>query len=236
MSRDYYKEPDVKYGRPKTKIAREPPPFFRTYDEEMKGWDARQFLRELVKLQGRCDWKRQRRKWNKKPLGWEGPPPWYSQGTPLFDLDEINKFLCRPPAVSQIDSTQNAEHALRLGMILIAVDPNTPDLAERLLTETTKIWQQHPLPVKKGRGRPSDSTNVAGIDANKVEEWCTHRIVALHLLRLNGYDPRKRRKQVAAWMFPEIEDQRKRGGKLDRAEKLLDEALAAARVIDAQTR
>ena len=39
----------------------------------------------------------------------------------MTDPDEINKFLCRLPAVGQIGSIEDAEHALRLGMVLIAV-------------------------------------------------------------------------------------------------------------------
>ena len=227
MPRGYYKEPDVKYGRPKTKITREPPCFFRTYDEEMKGWGARQFLKELIQREISYNWERQRSEWEDKP-------PHVPRGlVPVTDLDEINAFFCRLPPVSQITSKEAATHALASGLTLIAVDPHTPNLSEGLGIEAKKIRAKHPLPIKKKRGRPSDPTNVAGIDANKLEQWRTHRICALHELRLSGY---KDRKQIAKWMFPEIKDQRKRGDKLDRAVELLDEALAAERVIDAQTR
>jgi hypothetical protein len=236
MPRGYYKEPDVKYGRPKTKIAREPPRFFRTYDDEMRNWDARRFFRELVIRQGTHDWEQERGEWKRsKKSAFDPLGETYLRGTPVTDPDEINKFLCRPPAVSQITSKEDAIHALRLGLILIAVDPHAPNLADKLNIEAKKIRAKYPLPIKP-RGRPSDSIDVVGIDANKVEQWRIHRIVALHELRLKGYDPRKERKQLAAWMFPEIRDKRKRGLKLDRAVELLDEALAATREIDAQTR
>jgi hypothetical protein len=227
MPRLYYKEPDTKYGRPKKKIAREPPSFFRTCDEEMKGWGARRFLKELIQREISYNWEQHRPEW-------EDEPPHVPPGlVPITDLDEINAFLCRLPAVSQVTSKEAAIHALESGLILIAVDPHTPNLSERLGVEAKKIRAKHPLPMKKKRGRPSDQTNIAGIDADKLEQWRTHRIIALHELRLSGY---KARKQIAKWMFPEIKGQRKRGDRLDRAVELLDEALAAARMIDAQTR
>jgi hypothetical protein len=252
MTRDYYKEPDTRYGRPKRRTA-DRPLDFRTYDDEMKGWEVRQFIRELVDRQLKHDWKKHEGEWSEEPRTFEfgmhsskeravvpglcAGGPWNFRGLiPLTDLDEINRFLCRPSGVSQIESAEQADNALRLGMILIAVDPNTPDLARRLGAEAEKIRKAHPLPIKKPPGRPSGTTDLVGIDANKLEQWRAHRILALHELRLSGYDPTKDRKQIAEWMFPEIKDQRKRGSKLDRAVEFLDEALAAARVIDAQTR
>jgi hypothetical protein len=121
-------------------------------------------------------------------------------------------------------------------MILIAVDPNTPDLASRLNAQAGVIRTKHPLPIKKQRGRPGDPTDVAGVDAKKLAQWRKYRIVHLHKLLLNGNDLPKDRKQLAALMFPEEKDPRKRGQMLDRAKELLDEAFAAQRMIDAQTR
>ena len=127
-------------------------------------------------------------------------------------------------------------HALALDMVLIAVDPSTPNLLERLNGEAKAIRERHPLPIKKQRGRPSEPANVVGIDAVTIEQWRVHRIITLHELRLAGHDPRKNRKQLAAWMFPEVKDQRRRGLMLDRAVELLDGALAALAILDAQTR
>jgi hypothetical protein len=247
MARRYYKEPDVEYGRPKTRIAIPPRDYFRAYDEKMKGWDARRFRRELAIQQGRHEWAQQQAEWvlPRYKLVKEGNKWWFEQdgvepmfspdATPITDPDEGNRFLDRPPAVSRITSQERAAHALALGMILIAVDPHTPDLEARLNTEAKNIRADFPQPIKT-RGRPSASTDIAGIDENKLKQWREHRVVFLHHLRLNGHDPGKARKQLAAWMFPEIKDPRKRGLKLDRAVELLDEALAAARMIDVQTR
>jgi hypothetical protein len=164
--------------------------------------------------------------------------PWYipEKFVPLADPDEINAFLCRPPAVAQIDSAEKADHALRLGMILIVIDPNTPDLTKRLGIEAEKIRKAHPLPIKKRRGRPNKVGDIAITTLEILSAWSAHRIVELHELRLRDYDPQKQRKQLAAWLFPEQKNQRGRGEMLDRAVELLDDALAGARVIDAQTR
>jgi hypothetical protein len=240
MPRGYYKEPGVTYGRPKTKIVIKPPRFFKNYDEKMRGWDGRQFLRELVTRQAKHDWKKERPEWAKGLRTFERGrwytskerPPWYSPGKPLTDLDEINAFLCRLPPVVQIE----VDHALDLGMILIAVDPNTPDLAKRLRIEAEKIRKAHPSPIKKRRGRPNKSGDITVIPPEILNAWRTHRIVALLELRLRGYDPQRQRKQLAAWLYSEQKNQRARGEKLDQAVKLLDDALAAARAIDAQTR
>ena len=250
MPRDYYKEPGVKYGRPKTVVS-EAPADFEIYDTS--DWDDRRFLRELVKRQIEHDWKKQEGEWLKEPgpfekgryrleertvaPGLRAGGPWDFRGlTPLTDPDEINAFRCRPPPVSQIDSAEKADHALRLGMILIAVDPNTPDLAKRLGIEAEKIRKAHPLPIKKRRGRPSKSGDIDIIPPETLNAWRVHRIVELHELRLRGNDPQKQRKQLAAWLFFEQKNQRARGEMLDQAVELLYEALAAARVIDAQTR
>jgi hypothetical protein len=251
MPRGYYKARDVKYGRPGTRIVSEPPSGFKIYDTG--DWDDRRFVRELVKRQLQHDWEKQRGEWSQEPGSFEGE--WYRSEertvapglraggrwdfrglTPPTDLDEINAFLCRPPPVSQIDSAEKADHALRLGIILIAVDPNTPDLAKRIGTEAEKIRQTHPLLVKKSHGRPSKSGNIGIINPAILNAWRVHRIVELHELRLKGYDPRKERKQIAAWLYPEQKNQHKRGEMLDRAVDLLDGALTAARAIDAQTR
>jgi hypothetical protein len=139
--------------------------------------------------------------------------------TLVNDPDEINRLLDRPPAVGQITSKERAAHALDLGMILVAVDPRTPDLVKRLNAEAKDIRAKHLLPIK-ARGRPSGSTDVAGITGNKLGQWRYHRIVDLYDLINEGYDPHEERKQLAAWLFPGIRDQ----------------ALAMLPMIDAQTR
>jgi hypothetical protein len=192
----------------------------------MQKWDLRQFLVELVRKQLKANWERERADWEKLQV----------TGIPITDLGEIDRFLVRPRSVALIRTKEDADHALKLGMILIAVDPNTPNLMGRLKEQAEEIRASHPLLIKRGRGRPSDATNVAGISEKTVREWRSHRIVALHELRLKGYDPHKERRQLAEWMFPNIKDHRSRGRKLDRAVELLDDALAALGVIAAQTR
>jgi hypothetical protein len=230
MTRRYYKEPDVVYGRPKTKIEARPK-WFKSYDSEMKDWDLRRFMRELVKREGEHTWKAEKLEWNESPAF----KVTRLKGNPLSDPDEINAFLCRLPPVSMVTSVNEADHALTMGMVVVAIDPNVPGLRKRLTTLAKKIREQYPVAAASRRGRPSKLDN-APIPDSIVKEWRVHRIVALHELRLAGHDPHKERKQVADWMFPAIKDEKLRGAKLDRAVLLLDDALAQARVIDAQTR
>jgi hypothetical protein len=229
MSRSYYKEPGSVYGRPKTKIER-PPKDFKSHDKE-RDWDLRRFMRELVKREVDHSWNTERQEWNESPAFKKAP----LEGAPLSDLDEINAFLCRPSAIVGVKSASDADHALTLGMVLFAIDPNVPNLRGQLAALARKIREQHPPAVGLRRGKPSKIDN-APISNSRLSEWREHRIVALHELRLAGHDLRKKRKQVAYWMFPEIEEEKPRAAKLDRAVMLLDDALAQARVIDAQTR
>jgi hypothetical protein len=229
MVRRYLKElGDGAYGRPRARIAKRPPDFSLC---DTRGWDARRFLRELTIRQGQHAWDRERAEW-KTIIGSN------ADLAPVSDPDEVNRFLDRPPAVSQVTSKEHAAHAMDLGMILIAVDPNTPDLAKKLSAEAKDIRARYPLP--KNRGQPGGSTDVGGINDQKVEQWRDHRIVDLYDLIIKGHDPGKDRLQLAWWLFqdgfPNVKDRRMRGKKLDRALELLREALASMRMIDAQTR
>jgi hypothetical protein len=248
MKRGYQKEDGTEYGPPRTKKMAKRPPGFSLCDTS--AWDARRFLRELAIRQGRHEWAQQQAEWvlprykrveegGKWWLEQDGVVPMFSpDATPITDPDEKNRFLGRLPTVSQIMSKEHAAHALDLGMILIAVDPHTPDLRERLSAEAKDIRAKYPLP--KNRGRPSVSTDVAGIDDQKVVQWRDHRIVDLYDLIIKGHDPDKDRPRLAWWLFqddfPNKNDRRARGKKLDRAVELLNEALASMRMIDAQTR
>jgi hypothetical protein len=234
MARHYYKESGTKYGRPAKNVDDDHPPDFSFYDT--KDWNARRWFKEIADRQGRHEWARERGEW-------ETPLPTHLLQAPIIDPnanlipitdpDEINKFLCRPPAVRQVTSKEDAEHDLALGRTLISVDPYTPDLADKLTAEAKKIRRAHPLPIKN---RGHQGANAAGITKNKVLQWRAHRLVELCDLKIMGYDPAEHRKQIAAWLFPEISNQEGRGKKLDRAVKLLNEMLKSMGMIDAQTR
>jgi hypothetical protein len=226
MARNYYKEPDATYGRPETAIEQSPPRGFYHYDGLMAQLDARGFLRALEKRLGEHDWQNRRDEW--EFMTCDGKPP--------TDPDEINRFLCRPAAVSIVENTDDAAHYLKLKMILIAVDPNTPNLASRLKEQARAIRKRHPLSPRKRKGRPSGLEDNFGIDDQDLNQWRNHRIISLLDLILMGFDPSKERKQLAFWLFPEIEDQDARGKKFDNARKHLDQARAASRIVDAQTR
>jgi hypothetical protein len=220
MTRGYYKERGTKYGRPAKEI--DDPPDFSFYDT--KDWSVRHWLKEIADRQGRHEWAQQRGEW--EPI--VGP-----NLTLVNDPDEINKLLGRPPSTRQVTSKEDADHDLALGRIVITVDPHTPDLADKLNAEAKTIRRAYPLPIKN---RGHQGSNAAGINESKVHQWRQHRLVELYDLIIAGYDPVKDRKQVGAWLFPEIRNQQARGKKLDRAVKLLNELLKSMRMIDAQTR
>jgi hypothetical protein len=219
-------------------MAKRPPDFSLV---DTSDWDARRFLREFASRQGKHAWEQDRSEW-------ETPMPASLLQTPIInpdanlvpvsDPDEVDRFLARPPTVFQTTSKERANHALDVGMIAILVDPNAPNLEQQVNIEIGSIRAQHPLP--KTRGRPSVSTDVFGIDAQKVEQWRAHRIIDLYDLIIKGHDPGKERQQLAWWLFkdvfPNTTDRRARGKKLDRAVDLLDEALAMLPMINAQTR
>jgi hypothetical protein len=121
-------------------------------------------------------------------------------------------------------------------MVLIAVDPSVPDLHDRLRKIGQEIRAKHPLPLARPRGRPTISGDVDGVSVADLRAWRDHRILALAECIHIGNSPRKDRKQLAAWLFPEIKDQTERGKKLDKAAKLLEQLRASVRVIDSQTR
>jgi hypothetical protein len=115
MKRGYVKEPGTVYGRPKQEIKNQAPAWFNTHDEEMKGWDARRFMRELQIRSGDEYWKREKRKWKGIIAG----------GKPMTDPDEINRFLCRPPSVSQVKTSDDAAHALKRRPKVKKLETNT---------------------------------------------------------------------------------------------------------------
>jgi len=192
MKRGYYRADDTEHGRPRTKVPRRPPDFSLI---DTTGWDTRRFLRELANRQGEHEWKQQKDEWKRYPedTSWDDL-------TLFNDPDEADRLLDRPPSVDQITSKERATHALDLGMILIAVDPHTPNLAERLSAEAKDIRAKHPLPIKD-RWRPRASTDVAGIDTQKLAQLRDHRIVDLYDLIIKGHDPHKERMRLAWWLF-----------------------------------
>jgi len=237
MKRPYYKEPDTTYGRPEVWVSPDPPQGFSLHgaDEFAASLDLRGFLNEVVRRESIHEF-RQNQGWAAEAaaefLGGEAR----EFAPALTTADEINRFLVRPEAVCIVGTEDAARHALHLGMILIAVDPNVPDLAARLEQTAKAIRQSHPVPAARPPGRQAKTGDIDGFHEGDVRQWRDHRILALLDLVLVGHDPRSERKQLAAWLFPEIEDLRARGKKLDHAIKLLNALRAAVRVIDAQTR
>jgi hypothetical protein len=224
--RGYYKEPDVRYGRPRTRIRKEAPPEFSLSqeDELTQKLDARGFLNALVKLDVWAEHIRENPDWEKRQI------------YPGFETaDDFQRFLVRPDPVTIIEDDETAKHALSLDMVLIGVDPNVSDLEVRLRKVAKEIREKHPLPMAR-RGRPRKSGDIDGVSDTDVRAWRNHRVLALRKLEHKGYNLSDDRKQLAWWLFPEVKDQVKRGHKLDKAVELLEQLCVAIRVIDAQTR
>jgi hypothetical protein len=225
--RPYYKEPDTKYGRPRIRIKKTPPGSFSLaqHDELASQLDARGYLNEIVRRDTWHEFKQEH-------------PDFRELGiAPGFEtVDDINRFLVRLDPVTIVKDGKRAKHALLLNMVLIAIDPNVPDLEARLRNVGQEIREQHPLPVTRPPGRPPKSGDIDGVCQADVHAWRDHRVLALRELEHMGYSPGKDRKQLARWLFPEIADETKRGRKFDKAVVLLEQLCAAVRVIDAQTR
>jgi hypothetical protein len=101
---------------------------------------------------------------------------------------------------------------------VLEIDPNCPDeiLFEKIATV-----------LKRARNKPARRIN--------TKAWAEHRILALYDLRLMGYDLSKDRKQLAAWLFPEINNEKPRGDKFDRANEYLKAAMASLNALRAQS-
>ena len=225
VKRNYHKEPDLKYGRPKKKISKIPPSWFSNHDDLVRKLDARDFLRLIVAKQNKDDWE--------KRVSKEWP---HGQGIPLFELDEINHFLKPLSPLSVLKNEEEAAHAKALGFVVISIDPHVPNLASSLKKIIGEIRKDYPFPVRRKVGRQSIEGDMPLFDETDLQQWKDHRILALYDLRLRDFVRPEQRKQIASWLFPEIKNQTDRGNKLDKAQKILDQFLSSLRSIDAQTR
>jgi hypothetical protein len=103
------------------------------------------------------------------------------------------------------------------GRLVLEIDPACPDeiLFEKIATQLER--------VRHGKARRINT-----------DAWPAHRILALYDLKLMAYDFSKDRKQLAAWLFPEITNEKRRGDKFDRAIKYLKAAMASLNALRAQ--
>jgi hypothetical protein len=192
-------------GRPKTKIESSPPKGFSRHLGLMKRLDSHGWYRQLE----------ERRQFERTNLDPRDPDD--QRLRRVTDPNERDRVMCRSEVVAVCDTLDDLEIARLNGRLVLEIDPSCPK--EILLEKISTI-----LEVTRNRKARRISTKA----------WGEHRILALYDLKLLGYDLSKDRKQLSAWLFPEIDDEKQRGNKFDRAIKYLGSALSSLNTIRAQ--
>lgn len=192
-------------GRPKTEINPEPPPGFSLHDPLMEKLDKRGWYRQLAERQ--------------RYEEMDGDPHHREFNLrQVTDPEEIDRFMCRAHVVAEVNTLDQLEGALFNGRIVIEIDPVAPKKV--LFKQIAALLDD----VVSRTGRQIST-----------KAWKDHRILALYDLKLMSYDLSSERKQLAAWLFPEIDDEKKRGDKFDRAKEYLDTALSSLPALRAQS-
>jgi hypothetical protein len=203
---------DGRPGRRKTKIEQKPPNWFRLRDGLMDKLDARGWYRQLAQ--------------RKRTEEMDGNPrdvePWLRQ---ITDPEEMDRIMCRVDVVAECKTANDVKIAQFNGRVVVEIDPAAP---KDLLF--SKIGTLH-----DARGTSIEGTKLHLARRINVTPWKEHRILALYDLKLMDYDLSAERKQLAAWLFPEIDNEKKRGDKFDRAKEYLEAALASLNTLRAQS-
>ena len=205
MTRSYMY--NVRPGRRKTKINPKPPKDFSLHLGLMKKLDIRGWYKELGERQ-------QYEKMGCDPRDYTVDPRLRRVTDPI----EIDRFMCRTNVVVECKNAKDLEIAHVNSRIVVELDPHCPN--ERLFEKMKAVLDN------ARRHRPRKINTRA---------WAEHRILALYDLKLLGYDLSTERKQLSLWLFPEIEDEKARGDKYDRARDLLEAALASLDSLRAQS-
>jgi hypothetical protein len=193
-------------GRPKTKIDSSPPKGFTLHLALMKRLDRYGWYRQLEE-------RRQLDRTGSDPRDPDDP-----RLRRVTDPDELDRVMCRTDVVAVCNTPDDLEVAHFNARLVLEIDHACPDevLFNKIATELKR--------VRNGKSR-----------RNRTRPWREHRILALYDLKLMGYDLSKDRKQLAAWLFPEINDEKRRGDKFDRAIKYLKAALSSLNTLRTQT-
>ena len=197
---------DGRPGRPKTEIDLNPPKNFRLHSNLMKGLDARGWYRQLEE-------RRQFERAEADPRDPDDP-----RLRRVTDPDELDRMMRRTDVVAACKNADDLEIARFNGRVVLEIDPACPDeiLFEKIATLLKQARKKAPRRVN-------------------TKAWEEHRILALYDLKLEGYDLSKERKQLAKWLFPEMNDEKARGYKFDRAKEYLDAAIALLPTLRAQS-
>ncbi len=203
---------DGRPGRQKTKIEKKPPGWFRLHDALMEKLDVRGWYRQLAE--------------RKRIEEMKGDPrdaePWLRQ---ITDPEEMDRIMCRVDVVAECKAAADVTIAQFNGRIVIEIDPAAPN--DLVFAKIGALLERRRALIEDAKLRPARRINVT--------PWREHRILALYDLKLVGYDLSDERKQLAAWLFPEIDSEKKRGDKFDRAKEYLEAALASLSTLRAQS-
>jgi hypothetical protein len=208
MTRPYLAE-DGQPGRPKTETDATPPTGFSLHEELMKTLDDRGWYREL----GR---RSQLEKHQGDPHAIGPRKPDYPGLEPVTDPEELDRLMCRTGVVAECNTQADLRIAKFNGRVVVEIDPACSN--EILFDEIAALLDQ----IVSRRRR-------------NTKAWKKHRILSLYDLKILGYDLSSERKQLARWIFPEIDDETKRGSKFDRAKEHLETAVTSLSVLRAQS-
>lgn len=205
MARHYVRE-DGLPGRPKT----------RTHSCPPKGFSLHKGLMRHLDPQGWYEKLEERRQLERAEL--DPPDPDYPHLKRVTDPKERDSVMCRSKVVAVCTILDDLEVAQINRRLVLEIDPACPDKI---------LFKEIAFMLKQVRNSPARKIN--------TKAWADHRILALYDLILMGYDPSKERKQLAAWLFPEIRRQKSQGDKFDRAVKYLNHAISVLPELRAQS-
>jgi hypothetical protein len=185
-------------GRRPSKVTSTAPFDLAADDKVMAGLDSQGWYRELAT--------RQRRAFIVAHYGPNGLE------RSNDDPEEMDRLMCRTEPVAKVKTPLDLKVAQFNGRLVLEVDPDC--LKSVLFLKIEDFLEA------AGEEKRKPSRHIS------FKAWSSHRILTLSDLQFMGYDPGRRRKQLAKWLFPEIADLMARGDKYDRARELLTEALA----------
>jgi hypothetical protein len=196
-------------GRRPSKVTSTAPFDLAADDKLMAGLDARGWYRELATRRRRAfvvayyrpeDWPRMERE--------------FAAGLkPIDDPQEMDRFMCRTEPVAKVETPLDLEVAQFNGRLVLEIDPYC--LKKVLFRKIEDFLEA----AREQKPKPKPSRHIP------FAAWANHRLITLYDLQLKGYDLRRRRQQLAKWLFPEIDNPKARSDKFDRARKSLTKAL-----------
>jgi hypothetical protein len=176
--------------------------------------DFRRLIDQMARLDDR-GWYRELAKRQRREFLLANPRP--DKGRRIADPEEMDRIMGRTEVVALCNTPNDLEIARFNKRLVLEIDPACP---QEILFEKIAAL------LKRTQNEKARRIN--------TKAWAEHRIIALYDLKLEGYDLSKERKQLSEWLFPEINDDKRRGDKFDRAVKYLKAALSSLNTIRAQ--